>query len=72
MHGPADRPIAEPLETTKREDTMTVTVTPPTPPQAHLESGLESTADVYSDEELLRTASRSTNSPPNATRCCSV
>jgi len=71
MHGPADRPIAEPLETTKREDTMTVTVKPPTPPQAHLESGLVQ-ADVYSDEELLRTASRSTNSPPNATRCCSV
>jgi len=71
MHGPADRPIAEPLETTKREDTITVTVTPPTPPQAHLESGLVP-ADVYSDEELLRTASRSTNSPPNATRCCSV
>ena len=68
MHGPADRPIAEPLETTKREDTVTVTVTPP---QAHLESGLVP-ADVYSDEELLRTASRATNSPPNATRCCSV
>jgi len=71
MHGPADRQIAEPLETTKREDTMTVTVTLPTPPQPYLEAGLLP-ADFDADEELLWTASRSTGSPPNATRCRSV